>query len=168
MHARQIRCANKQLHHQTNSFWIVKWSLEYSFERREDVHSSGQLGNLSVKKTVGFSPDMVLLAVEEASAGGQVAPQSIILSQLGPWIKFQRRERSWQGQRGWGTLSYVFGSPVHACGCMETFFIGQAQFPPDIIAPQMANSTTREDNEIITGVQQYRYNTHNTCSNFQW
>lgn len=89
MHARQIRCANKQLHHQTNSFWIVKWSLEYSFERREDVHSSGQLGNLSVKKTVGFSPDMVLLAVEEASAGGQVAPQSIILSQLGPWIKFQ-------------------------------------------------------------------------------
>jgi hypothetical protein len=53
-----------------------------------------------VKKTVGFSPDMVLLAVEEASAGGQVAPQSIILSQLGPWIKFQRRERSWQGQRG--------------------------------------------------------------------
>jgi hypothetical protein len=50
----------------------------------------------------------------------------------------------------------------------KLFFIGQAQFPPDIIAPQMANSTTREDNEIITGVQQYRYNTHNTCSNFQW
>lgn len=48
------------------------------------------------------------------------------------------------------------------------FFIVQAQFPPDIIAPQMANSTTREDNEIITGVQQYSYNTHNTCSNFQW
>jgi hypothetical protein len=166
MHARQIRCANKQLHHQTNSFWIIKWSLEYWFERREDVHSSGQLGNLSMKNTVGFSPDIVLLAVEEASAGGQVAPQSIILSQLRPWIKFQGGIMA--GTKRVRNFILCFWVPSACVWLYGNFFIVQAQFPPDIIAPQMANSTTREDNEIITGVQQYSYNTHNTCSNFQW
>lgn len=101
---------------------------------------------------------MMLLAggnwASEHQHGGQVVP-SLILSQLGHGLNSKGRKGGDRDKEG-EELYPMFWVPS-ACVAVwkeldqHTFFVGQARFPPDIIAPKMANSNSREDNEIIIG-----------------